>query len=419
MGFWCESFAFAQVGVCRNNSSQGHAFKYHPSSFCDAAAGPVLEAFGAVLGGAWRPPKSCAVGGRASARFVGDWEAAGPGLPCAYFQGRQAVPESGGEFGGVVPILVSRRRPTVEGVGSPIFFVSARRVWTPNAFCDAVFHVLGAWVWVHARVFSWIVRADSTCAVSTACAQRRARCVTRARQMGYILQVLLYWGWCNAAYDTSGARKVVWINVDETSIQFGYNKKKGTVLKGSSWPDVAATVSPTTMHERFSLSDVRARVSYIAAAANDLEVQRSLPQVLLMNTRFATKKLLAHAQEIIPDNCHVWVADSAWLSAEKFLSYLATLHEAVQQAAKDRLIVVVLDSLSCHMNEDIANFASSVGIIVILIPGGLTWLLQVLDVYAFAKFKHSLQTRLCEERAEAEDGQLNKEMWLNEAEHNN
>ena len=72
---------------------------------------------------------------------------------------------------------------------------------------------------------------------------------------------------------------MVWINVDETSIQFGYNKKKGTVLNGSSWPDVETTVSTTTMHERFSLSDVRARVSYIAAAANDLEVQRALPQV--------------------------------------------------------------------------------------------------------------------------------------------
>ena len=80
-------------------------------------------------------------------------------------------------------------------------------------------------------------------------------------------------------YDTSGSRKLVWINIDKTSIQFGYNKKKGTVLNGSSWPDVETTVSPTTMHERFSLSDVRARISYIAAAANDLEVQRALPQV--------------------------------------------------------------------------------------------------------------------------------------------
>ena len=63
---------------------------------------------------------------------------------------------------------------------------------------------------------------------------------------------------------------------------------------------VETTVSPTTMHERFSLLDVRSIISYIAAAANDLKVQRLLPQVLLMNTRFATKNLLTHAQETIP-----------------------------------------------------------------------------------------------------------------------
>ena len=99
--------------------------------------------------------------------------------------------------------------------------------------------------------------------------------------------------------------------------------------------------------------------------------------------------------------------------SRKILSSLETLHEAVQKVAKDCMIIVVLDALSCHTNEDIANFVFSVGIIVILIPGRLTWLLQVLDVYGFAKFKHSLQRHLCEERAKSEDGQMNKEMWLN------
>ena len=212
---------------------------------------------------------------------------------------------------------------------------------------------------------------------------------------------------------------MVWINVDETSVQFGFNKKKGTVLKESSWLDAEPTMSTANMHERFSLADVRARVSYIAAAASDLEVQRALPQVLLMNTRFATKKLLAYAQETMPQNCDVWVDDSAWVSTSKFFLYLEHLHEVVQQVAKDCLIIVVLDSLSCHINQNIADFAFSVGFILIIIPGGLTWLLQVLDVYGFAKFKQSLQKHLCEERIKAQDGQLNKEMWLDVVEDNN
>ena len=49
MGFWCESLAFAQVGVFRNNSSQGHNLKYYASSFCNTAADLVLEAFSVNL----------------------------------------------------------------------------------------------------------------------------------------------------------------------------------------------------------------------------------------------------------------------------------------------------------------------------------------------------------------------------------
>ena len=72
MGFWCESFAFAQVRVCRNNSLKGHHFKYYASSFCNAAAELVLKAFSMFFGGVWRPPNGCAVGGAGQHTFVGE-----------------------------------------------------------------------------------------------------------------------------------------------------------------------------------------------------------------------------------------------------------------------------------------------------------------------------------------------------------
>ena len=72
MGFWCESIAFAQVGVFRNNSSQGHNFKYYASSFSNAAAELVLEAFSVCLGAPGAPQMAAQVEVRASVRFVGE-----------------------------------------------------------------------------------------------------------------------------------------------------------------------------------------------------------------------------------------------------------------------------------------------------------------------------------------------------------
>ena len=73
MGFWCESFAFAQVGVFRNNSSQGHNFKYYASSFLNASAELVLEAVSVFLGASGAPQMAAQVEVWASMRFVGEW----------------------------------------------------------------------------------------------------------------------------------------------------------------------------------------------------------------------------------------------------------------------------------------------------------------------------------------------------------
>ena len=222
-------------------------------------------------------------------------------------------------------------------------------------------------------------------------------------------QVLLYWGWCNAAYDTRGTRRVIWVNIDETGIWFGYNHKKGTVLCSEAWKDA---VNPHQMHERFTLKDIRSRVTYVAAASNDAEVQRVLPQVIMTNANFATKDFQRHALEKLPDNCELWVDNSAWMNKDKFLVYLQKVHAKVQSIAIGCLLIIVVDALGCHYNDEIAFWAFSVNVIIVLIPGSMTWMLQPLDVYGLAQFKHSLLQQLCHARARTETGMLTKNAWI-------
>ena len=91
------------------------------------------------FGGVWRLQMAAQLEVRASIPLLGNRGGAGTGLPCAYFQGRQVLPESEGEFGAVVPIAVSRTKPIIEGAGFRFFLFLARRVWAQNAFFGAFF----------------------------------------------------------------------------------------------------------------------------------------------------------------------------------------------------------------------------------------------------------------------------------------
>ena len=70
--------------------------------------------------------------------LLGNKGEAGTGLACACFRGRQALPESGGEFGAVLPIAVSRTKPIIGVVRFRLFWFFAQHVWAPHAFFWAV-----------------------------------------------------------------------------------------------------------------------------------------------------------------------------------------------------------------------------------------------------------------------------------------
>ena len=123
VGFWCESLAFAQVGVFRNNCSQGLNFKHYASPFLDASAELVLEAFSVDLGAPGAPQMAAEVEVWASVRFIGEWGGAGTGLARACFQGLQALTETGSDFGAALPTAVLRTKPIMGRVRFRFFFV--------------------------------------------------------------------------------------------------------------------------------------------------------------------------------------------------------------------------------------------------------------------------------------------------------
>ena len=113
--------------------------------------------------------------------LLGNKGEAGTGLACACFRGRQALPESGGEFGAVLPIAVSRTKPIIGGVRFRFFFVFGAALLGTSRIFFGGFPWAGTWGFgTCANVFVYrvphpicaathkIVLATSTCTVSTA-----------------------------------------------------------------------------------------------------------------------------------------------------------------------------------------------------------------------------------------------------------
>ena len=127
------------------------------------AADLVLEAFSVYLGAPGAPQTLRRSRCGPACALLGNKGEAGTGLACACFRGRQALPESGGEFGAVLPIAVSRTKPIIGGVRFRFFFVfGAPRLGTSRIFL-AVFHGQGRGVLAHARMFSFIVCPADIC----------------------------------------------------------------------------------------------------------------------------------------------------------------------------------------------------------------------------------------------------------------
>ena len=222
--------------------------------------------------------------------------------------------------------------------------------------------------------------------------------------------MLIFLGWCNAAYDVANSRnkKVVWLNMDETMIAYGYANKRGTVVNPAVWDDVNACLLSDGLDKALT----RTNMSWMACICDDYVVQQCLPQVLKAKEKVFPQWLQDVAHHLMPENACILLDQSVWNTQETFEQYLHHLHAAIEPFMGGRVFILVVDASKTHISDSIAEAARRLNMILVLIPGQLTWLLQPLDVYVFGNLKNRLRDTLQALREAQPDGQLKKEEWL-------
>ena len=108
---------------------------------------------------------------------------------------------------------------------------------------------------------------------------------------------MLLLGWVAAAHavQSHATKKLVYINVDETMIAYGYKGTRGTVACKDSWEHI----NENLIYDAVSIGQTHTNMSWIAAIASDAAVQRALPQVFRASKQKFPLYLLDFAEAIM------------------------------------------------------------------------------------------------------------------------
>ena len=196
------------------------------------------------------------------------------------------------------------------------------------------------------------------------------------------------------------AMSPVCINMDETAISCLKTTKGGMVGPATfSGPNTSLGCKKQGGFPRCVL---------IASIVNDDALQPILPQVFLPRSKpgvFPPMKIRRVFADARPPT-QAYHGGSGFQSAESMRQWLKDLRRVLHARRPTHPWILIMDCYSVHVSLETLRYARSLGFIVVLIPGRMTWLLQPLDTHVFAQFKRLLRRSVMNRRLESEDGRI-------------
>ncbi len=228
-------------------------------------------------------------------------------------------------------------------------------------------------------------------------------------------QVALWCGWAHwLRTAVLRDRRYVCINLDETMVRHEYQSPSGNVAEVPHGALRAANL----FFQRTRGSQEKAGTTLVAMLCDEDTLQPHLPQIWMpkdtdrrpmtsgMRYEFETALAGKYPQQ-------VWGGTSGWMTAALFAVVLRVVHQRVRDVlGPDWLVVLVFDAAGAHSTVECFQLAEELGMLVLLIPGQLTWLLQMLDVKAFSLFKRRLRRDCMRARLRSADGRLQPHGWV-------
>ena len=176
-----------------------------------------------------------------------------------------------------------------------------------------------------------------------------------------------YWQW-HRYYErrVPNGKKIVLINLDETSVCFAPELRSGLVVIRSS-SEAKALVAK---------QDTRSNLTYVATVCDDESVQASMPHFIIGDKTRIRDTDMVSLRESPKNNVHVWRNEkSAWNNHTLMQRILTVIRDALSHRP-DLLPVLILDVAPYHIHKSVFQKARQLGIWLVFVPSRVTYLLQ-------------------------------------------
>jgi hypothetical protein len=185
----------------------------------------------------------------------------------------------------------------------------------------------------------------------------------------------------------------VMLNMDETNLSQVDAVKKGMVPHKSVLRCEKIRSAPRVVDR------TNTRTTLIAAVCNDPTLQPHLPQVILprYSKEVSPPSHLLAEYEKTAYPLEYWHGTSGGVSPGVMKAWLTKLRSVVQSHRPHAWLVVVVDCATSHVEHSVLIHARRLGIVLVMVPSRLTWMLQLLDVFVFARLKWILRREMLRE----------------------
>ena len=225
-----------------------------------------------------------------------------------------------------------------------------------------------------------------------------------------LLKVVIFLRWLQfIVHQVMFDRQHVFVNMDESGLSACRHSGRGMAIRCHRQSSAAARRRPRDPVDRS-----HACTTYMAAVCDSAELQPLLPQVILAKYTQNRDPPVALQQQYRTFGfpLEFWHGTGGRVTPRIFRLWATRLRSVVSSYQPLAWIILILDCAVSHLDRASMAHLRRLGILAVYVPAGLTWLLQLLDVYGFAILKADLRTAEARMRLKESSGQIPSGVWM-------